>query len=58
MGHPERMGISHGWTIEEFIEKSTVTLPSGKVYQNLCVGCDRFHEEVLIPLIRQRAPGK
>ncbi|MGH9425858.1 MAG: SPASM domain-containing protein [Terriglobia bacterium] len=58
MGHPERMGISHGWTVDKFIEKSTVRLPSGKVYQNFCVGCDRFHEEVLIPLIRQRAPAK
>lgn len=57
MGHPERMGIAHGWTVEKFIEKSAVTLPSGKVYQNLCVGCDRFHEEVLIPLARQRAGG-
>ena len=56
MGHPERLGISHGWTVEKFIEKSTITLPSGKVYQNLCVGCDRFHEEVLIPSIRQRSP--
>ncbi len=54
MGHPERMGVSYGWTVEKFIEKSTLRLPSGKVYQNLCVGCDRFHEEVLIPLIRQQ----
>lgn len=37
MGHPERMGIAHGWTVEKFIEKSTITLPSGKVYQKpLC----------------------
>jgi hypothetical protein len=47
MGHPERMGLAHGWTVEKFLEKSRVTLPSGRVYQNLCVGCDRFHEEVL-----------
>jgi len=52
MGHPERMGITFGWTVEKFIEKATVHLPSGKLYQNLCVGCDRFHEEVLIPKIR------
>jgi sulfatase maturation enzyme AslB (radical SAM superfamily) len=45
MGHPERMGIHRGWSVEKFLEKSRVTLPSGKVYQNLCLGCDRFHEE-------------
>lgn len=52
MGHPERMGISHGWSVEKFIEASTIRLPSGGTYQNLCLGCDRFHEEVLIPLSR------
>lgn len=49
MGHPERMGITRGWTVEKFIEASTVRLPSGKLYQNLCLGCDKFHEEVLVP---------
>jgi Iron-sulfur cluster-binding domain len=48
MGHPERMGTSHGWTVEKFIEKSTIRLPSGKVYQNFCIGCDAFHTEVLM----------
>ena len=47
MGHPERMGIRHGWSVEKFLEKSTVRLPSGRVYQNLCIGCDQFHDEVL-----------
>jgi hypothetical protein len=54
MGHPERMGIAHGWTVEKFIEASTVRLPSGKVYQNLCLGCDKFHEEVLVPITKIR----
>lgn len=54
MGHPERMGITHGWSVEKFIEASTIRLPSGEIYQNLCLGCDRFHEEVLIPLVRDR----
>lgn len=48
MGHPERMGIAHGWSVEKFFEKSQVTLPSGKLYRNLCIGCDAFHEEVLM----------
>lgn len=47
MGHPERMGITSGWTEEMFYEKSKVTLPSGRVYQNVCIGCDTFHDEVL-----------
>jgi hypothetical protein len=49
MGHPERMGISHGWTVEKFLEKSAVRLPSGRIYQNLCIGCDAFHNEVMRP---------
>ncbi len=48
MGHPERMGIAHGWSVEKFLEKSTTTLPSGRIYQNLCTGCDAFHNEVLL----------
>jgi hypothetical protein len=47
MGHPERMGISHGWTVQKFLEKSRTVLPSGRAYTNLCIGCDAFHTEVL-----------
>jgi sulfatase maturation enzyme AslB (radical SAM superfamily) len=46
-GQPQKMGIGHGWSEEEFLRKSRVVMPSGRVYQNLCIGCDRFHEEVL-----------
>jgi hypothetical protein len=48
MGHPERMGIAHGWSVETFLGKSTVNLPSGRSYQNPCIGCDAFHREVLM----------
>ena len=48
MGHPERMGITHGWSVDKFLEKSQMTLPDGRVYQNLCIGCDAFHREVLM----------
>jgi hypothetical protein len=47
MGHPERMGIAHGWSVETFLDKSTAVLPSGRKYQNLCIGCDAFHREKL-----------
>jgi hypothetical protein len=46
-GQPQRMGIERGWSEQKFIEKSRQVLPSGKVYENLCVGCDAFHREVL-----------
>jgi hypothetical protein len=53
MGHPERMGVRSGWSVEKFLEKSRVQLPSGRIYQNLCAGCDAFHEEVLLaPLVK------
>ena len=51
MGHPERMGISHGWSEAEFVERSATTTPQGAPYRNLCIGCDRFHEEVLGPIL-------
>ncbi len=59
MGHPERMGLQRGWSVERFLEKSTTELPSGGLYQNLCIGCDRFHEEVLSAgsLVQIGSPG-
>jgi hypothetical protein len=56
MGHPERMGISYGWTAERFIEGSAIRLPSGKLYQNFCASCDKFQEKVLIPPINRSRP--
>ena len=35
-GCPERMGVPCGWSVEKFPQKSRTTLPSGKVYKNLC----------------------
>jgi hypothetical protein len=46
-GQPERMGLSAGWSMETFLEKSRTLDPKGRPYANLCIGCDRFHEEVL-----------
>lgn len=46
-GQPERMGLSLGWSEETFLEKSHTTDPRGRPYVNRCIGCDRFHEEVL-----------
>ena len=51
MGHPERMGIAYGWTEAEFLARSVTTTPGDESYRNLCIGCDRFHEEVLGPIV-------
>jgi hypothetical protein len=51
MGHPERMGLSHGWDVATFLEKSKTTKPDGTPYANLCIGCDRFFGEVLAPIL-------
>ena len=48
MGHPERMGVSYGWSVDKFLEESKIALSGGRVYQNLCIGCDAFHREVLM----------
>ena len=52
-GHPERMGLSSGWSEAKFVAKSRALTPSGKFYRNLCIGCDRFHEEVLGPVLEE-----
>jgi hypothetical protein len=51
-GQPERMGIAAGWNVETFLAKSRTVTPKGQPYANLCIGCDRFHEEVLSARIR------
>ena len=51
MGHPERMGLAQGWDVARFLEESRTTTPTGAPYRNLCIGCDRFHEQVLGPEI-------
>jgi hypothetical protein len=50
-GMPQRMGLSHGWSEETFMAESHTVTPQGRPYANLCVGCDRFHDEVLAPRI-------
>ena len=50
-GAPERMGAAFGWDEETFRKNSETKTPSGETYRNLCIGCDRFHEQVLGPII-------
>ncbi len=58
-GEPQRMGLAHGWSVDTFLEKSRTRLPDGREYQNLCIGCDAFHDEVLgaAPLVQLNAAG-
>ena len=51
MGHPERMGLADGWSEAEFLAQSKTAMPDGAPYANLCIGCDRFHEAVLGPVL-------
>lgn len=46
-GQPARMGLAHGWDEATFRARAHTTDPAGRAYANLCIGCDRFHEEVL-----------
>ncbi|MGC8519035.1 MAG: radical SAM/SPASM domain-containing protein [Steroidobacteraceae bacterium] len=50
-GQPQRMGLAYGWTEEQFLEASHTLTPQGQPYANLCIGCDRFHQAVLAPVI-------
>ncbi len=46
-GSPQTMGLAYGWSEAQFLAACHTTTPDGKPYQNLCIGCDRFHEQVL-----------
>ncbi len=46
-GRPERMGLTHDWDEAKFVEASKTKTPTGDDYGNLCIGCDKFHVEIL-----------
>lgn len=50
-GQPERMGLSLGWDVDAFVAHARTTTPKGRDYRNLCIGCDKFHEAVLKPVV-------
>ncbi|MCJ2185803.1 radical SAM/SPASM domain-containing protein [Novosphingobium beihaiensis] len=47
-GRPDRMGLEFGWDEARFAEACQTVTPAGKAYSNPCIGCDRFHEEVMV----------
>lgn len=50
-GRPARMGLAHGWDVDSFHRACRTTTPKGDAYANLCIGCDRFHTEVMGPIV-------
>lgn len=53
-GKPEQMGLSHGWDEARFVAESATKTPTGADYHNLCIGCDKFHVEVLGSVLDER----
>lgn len=52
-GRPDRMGITHGWDMKRFLDACETVTPSGKPYRNFCIGCDKFHDEVMAPILAE-----
>lgn len=52
-GRPDRMGLGYGWDVSRFLAESETTMPDGTPYRNFCIGCDRFHEKVMGPIIEE-----
>lgn len=50
-GRPERMGLSYGWSVKGYYAACATRTPKGDAYANLCIGCDRFHRDVMEPVI-------
>lgn len=57
-GAPAGMGAAHGWSEAQFRAACRTTTPDGRPYENLCIGCDRFHEAVLGPEIARLRAGR
>jgi MoaA/NifB/PqqE/SkfB family radical SAM enzyme len=52
-GDPQGMGLAYGWDEATFAERSRTVTPGGRPYQNLCIGCDAFHKEMLGPALER-----
>lgn len=54
-GDPAIMGETYGWSRDDFIARSTATMPTGKTCSNLCIGCDAFFREEIAPVLERLA---
>jgi hypothetical protein len=41
-GDPEAMGLSAGWSRDDYRAASAVTDPKGRAFANVCIGCDAY----------------
>lgn len=57
-GDPEAMGLHTGWSREAFRSAATTTDPKGRPFANVCIGCDRYFEEQLGPVIARRRAAR
>ncbi len=51
-GAPESMGAEAGWDSATFRAKSVATDGTGREAANMCLGCDRYFEEILGPQLQ------
>lgn len=52
-GRPDLMGASAGWDEAAIRAASATTRPEGQAYANLCIGCDRFFDAVMGPVLAE-----
>jgi hypothetical protein len=57
-GDPASMGVSAGWSIDQFEAVSVTKRPNGTDYANLCIGCDAFFEAKLGAALKARAAAR
>jgi hypothetical protein len=58
LGRPDQMGVTLGWSVENFLARCAVKTPKGDVHRNLCIGWDAFHNEVLGSIIEELRPAR
>lgn len=57
-GDPEGMGLGEGWTREHFQEQSKAKDGLGQDVANMCLGCDRFFEQILSKQLADLRQGR
>lgn len=53
-GDPEAMGVTAGWTRDDFRSASETIDPTGRAFANPCIGCDRFFADQLGARLAER----
>ena len=52
------MGLHHGWSRDDFREAAKIVDPKGRPFANVCIGCDRYFEQTLGPMIARRRAAR